>query len=72
MSHHTDIPHFVADSTLANALDQMLNADRKVGPRWDMAVRMEGPRSAEARIIAQFGTSFCMSGAVIQHRHMKD
>jgi hypothetical protein len=72
MSLHADIPHFVADSTLASALDKTTNAAAQVGPKWDMAVRTEGSRFPQARIVTQSGTSFCMSGAVMKHHQMKD
>ena len=73
MCLHADIPHFVADSTVASALDETTNAgDGPAGPKWDLAVRTEGSRFPQARIVAQSGTSFCMSGAVMKKHQMKD
>ena len=37
-----------------------------------LAVRTEGSRFMQARIVAQSGTSFCMRGAVMKNHQMKD
>ena len=58
--------------TVASALDETMHAGGPAGgpagPKWDLAVRTEGSRFPQARIVAQSGTSFCMSGAVMKNR----